>query len=74
MNQNNTPTAGYSTNSRIGVVIVAAGLSQRMVTGDKVFAQLLGKPLIAHTISVFEESPLVDEIILIRGEQNIEKG
>jgi 2-C-methyl-D-erythritol 4-phosphate cytidylyltransferase len=45
-----------------------------MVTGDKVFAQLLGKPLIAHTISVFEESPLVDEIILVLGEHNIEKG
>jgi 2-C-methyl-D-erythritol 4-phosphate cytidylyltransferase len=69
-----TPPAGYSTNSRIGVVIVAAGLSQRMVTVDKVFEPILGRPLIAHTVSVFEESTLVDEIILVLGKHNIEKG
>ena len=61
-------------NSSLGVVIVAAGLSRRMVTGDKVFEPLLGRPLIAHTVSTFEESPLVDEIVLVLGAHNLDKG
>ena len=69
-----TPPPEDSDNSGAGVVIVAAGLSRRMVTGDKVFEPLLGRPLIAHTISVFEESPLVDEIVLVLGAHNLDKG
>ena len=60
-----TPPYEDGDNSSVGVVIVAAGTSQRMITGDKVFEPLLGRPLIAHTISVFEECPLVSEIILV---------
>jgi len=69
-----TPPPEDSDTSGVGVVIVAAGLSRRMVTGDKVFETLLGKPLIAHTISVFEESPLVDEIVLVLGAHNLDRG
>ena len=72
--QRPTPPPGDSYNSRVGVVIVAAGASRRMVTGDKVFEPLLGRPMITHTITVFEESPLVDEIVLVLGEHNLEKG
>jgi 2-C-methyl-D-erythritol 4-phosphate cytidylyltransferase len=45
-----------------------------MVTGDKVFATLFGKPLIAHTVSVFEECPSVSEIVLVLSSGNLEQG
>ncbi|MFH1560827.1 MAG: 2-C-methyl-D-erythritol 4-phosphate cytidylyltransferase [Chloroflexota bacterium] len=69
-----TPPPEGSDNARVGVVIVAAGASRRMVRGDKVFEPLLGRPMIAHTVSVFEECPLVSEIVLVLGEHNLEKG
>ncbi|MDA0987782.1 MAG: 2-C-methyl-D-erythritol 4-phosphate cytidylyltransferase [Chloroflexi bacterium] len=66
-------------NSRVGVIIVAAGASQRMMgrdmkPRDKIFEPLLGRPVISHTISVFEECPLVYEIVLVLGEHNLGKG
>ena len=69
---NNTPENGN--NSRVGVVIVAAGASRRMMGRDKVFEPLLGKPLIAHTVSVFEECPEVAEIVLVLSSDNLELG
>jgi 2-C-methyl-D-erythritol 4-phosphate cytidylyltransferase len=45
-----------------------------MVTGDKVFEPLLGKPLIFHTVSVFEECPAVSEIVLVLSSGNLEQG
>ena len=79
MAQRPMPSPENDTNSRVGVVIVAAGMSHRMMgrdlkPRDKVFEPLLGRPLIAHTVSAFEESPLVDEIILVLGEHNLVKG
>ncbi|MBF8268054.1 MAG: 2-C-methyl-D-erythritol 4-phosphate cytidylyltransferase [Dehalococcoidia bacterium] len=64
---------------RVGVIIVAAGASRRM-TGedalplDKVFAPLAGKPMIAHTISAFQEYPQVGEIVLVLSQDNLERG
>jgi 2-C-methyl-D-erythritol 4-phosphate cytidylyltransferase len=48
-------------------IIVAAGSSRR-VGYDKLFADLLGKPLIAHTIAAFENAPCVNEIIIVARE------
>jgi 2-C-methyl-D-erythritol 4-phosphate cytidylyltransferase len=45
-------------------IIVAAGSSERMGF-DKLFALVSGKPVIAHTISAFERTDSVDEIILV---------
>ena len=45
------------------VVIVAAGKSNRMQGTDKITAMLDGRPLIAHTISVFQSCPFVSEIV-----------
>jgi 2-C-methyl-D-erythritol 4-phosphate cytidylyltransferase len=45
-----------------------------MMGRDKVFEPLLGKPLIAHTVSVFEECPEVVEIVLVLGSDNLEQG
>jgi len=41
---------------------------------DKVFEPLLGKPLIAHTVSVFEACPQVREIVLVLSSDNLEQG
>ena len=58
----------------MGVVIVAAGVSRRMGDVDKVFAPLLGKPLISHTVAAFEECPQVSEIVLTLHRDNLERG
>ncbi|GAB6085533.1 2-C-methyl-D-erythritol 4-phosphate cytidylyltransferase [Alkaliphilus crotonatoxidans] len=53
-------------------IIVAAGKGTRMGANiNKQYIQLLGKPLLAHTLSVFERSPLVEEIILVVGKDEI---
>ena len=59
---------------RAGVVIVAAGVSRRMGDVDKVFATLLGKPLIAHTVAAFEECPDVGEIVIVLHADNLGRG
>ena len=41
---------------------------------DKVFAPLLGRPLIAHTVAAFEECPQVGEIVLVLHRDNLERG
>ncbi|MBR5342533.1 MAG: 2-C-methyl-D-erythritol 4-phosphate cytidylyltransferase [Oscillospiraceae bacterium] len=45
-------------------VIVAAGSSERMGS-DKMSLMLGGKPVLARTLKVFQDSPLVDEIIVV---------
>ncbi len=59
---------------RIGAVIVAAGRSTRMGGLDKTFVSLLGKPLIAHTLSRFESSSVVSEIALVLAGESVERG
>ena len=54
---------------RCSAVIAAAGSSTRMDGEDKLFAELCGVPVLAHTLRAFQESPPVDEIIVVvRGE------
>lgn len=45
-------------------IIVAAGSSQRMGF-DKIFAQLAGRPVVAHAIDAFEQTASVHEILLV---------
>jgi len=53
----------------VSAVIVAAGSSRRMGF-DKLFANLRGKPVIAHSIDAFERTAEIGEIILVtRAEQ-----
>jgi len=49
----------------LGAVVVAAGESSRMAGVDKIFAPLLGKPLIAHAIEALESCSLVSGIVLV---------
>jgi 2-C-methyl-D-erythritol 4-phosphate cytidylyltransferase len=62
-------------------VIVAAGGSRRMgpSTGsgravDKLFALLGGQPLLARALQPFQDSPLVDHIVLVLSGANLERG
>lgn len=50
-------------------IIVAAGEGKRL-GGDrpKQFVEILGKPLIIHTLERFETCPVVDEIVLVLSE------
>ncbi|AZB41229.1 2-C-methyl-D-erythritol 4-phosphate cytidylyltransferase [Bacillus sp. FJAT-42376] len=51
------------------VVIPAAGQGKRMNAGmNKQFIELEGKPVIAHTLAVFEEDPACSGIILVINE------
>lgn len=46
-------------------VIVAAGRSSRMQGIDKILSSLGGEPLIAHTVRVFQDCNLIDEIVIV---------
>ena len=61
-------------NQKVGAIIAAAGRGERMAGVDKMFALLGGKPVLAQTVSVFEASPLIDQVVIVLGEHNIEKG
>ena len=44
-----------------------------MATGDKLFATLAGRPLLAHVIAGFQDSPEVDRIAVVASFANIER-
>jgi 2-C-methyl-D-erythritol 4-phosphate cytidylyltransferase len=41
---------------------------------DKIFAPLLGRPLIGYTLGIFQELDFIQEIVLVLNESNIDKG
>lgn len=49
---------------RLGVIVVAAGTSQRMGEVDKIYAPLAGKPLLAWTLDTLEACELVDTVLV----------
>jgi len=54
---------------KISAVIVAAGSGTRMKAGkNKVFLELLGKTILEHTVSTFENLAMIDEIIVVTNE------
>ena len=59
--------------SKVGAVIVAAGSSTRMGGVDKIFAPLLGLPLVMHTIDRFELSPRVHQIVLVVARNSVDR-
>jgi len=54
----------------LSAVIVAAGSSQRMGF-DKLLALLGDRPVLAHAITAFEQTPSADEIILVAREERV---
>ena len=59
---------------KAGVIVVAAGQSARMGGLDKIWAPLLGLPLISHSVRVFDDSPLVASIVLVMPPHNVDQG
>ena len=51
---------------KVAAIIVAAGTSERMGF-DKLFAEINGKPVIWHTVSVFLSLEIIDEVIIVAG-------
>ena len=72
-----TPNTGATpsmSGQSVGAVIVAAGHSRRMDGVDKTLAPLMGRPLIAHSLQAFNDSPLVGTVVLVMSPQNIRQG
>lgn len=58
----------------VGVVIVAAGRGTRMGTAEsKQYLLLQGKPIIVHTLEVFQRHKLISEIVLVTGEEDVQR-
>ena len=59
--------------SEASALIPAAGRGERLGRGvNKCFAPVAGKPILAHTISVFESCEAIGEIVLVVGEGEIQ--
>jgi len=60
--------------SKLGVVIVAAGTSQRMAGINKLFAPLRGKPLLAWSVDTCQGYSLVQQIVLVLNDKDLTRG
>ena len=58
----------------VGAVIVAAGESRRMRGIDKIFTPLAGRPLVAHAIETFNDSPRIGRIVLVLSNAILDRG
>jgi 2-C-methyl-D-erythritol 4-phosphate cytidylyltransferase len=59
---------------KVGVVIVAAGTSQRMTGINKLFVPLMGKPLLAWAVDTCQGSNLVQQIVLVLNDKDLARG
>lgn len=54
-------------------IIVAAGKGTRMSAGmNKLFMRINGKPLLAHTLQIFQSCKAIDSIIIVTGRQEMQ--
>jgi 2-C-methyl-D-erythritol 4-phosphate cytidylyltransferase len=60
--------------SKLGVVIVAAGTSQRMAGVNKLFAPIGGKPLLAWSVDTCQRYSLVQQIVLVLNDDDLGQG
>ena len=59
---------------KVGAIVVAAGTGRRMGGGDKIFANLAGKPLLAHTVDIFQRCPLIDQVVIVLSKDRLDEG
>ncbi len=59
---------------KVGAIIAAAGKGERMGGVDKMLALLGGWPVLARVVGVFQQSSLIDQIVVVLGEHNLEPG
>lgn len=58
--------------AKLGIVIPAAGQGKRMGAGyNKQFLTLMGEPMLAHTVRLFEQSSYVSEIVVVGAEADV---
>ncbi len=50
---------------RVVAIVPAAGQGSRLGGMDKVFSPLAGRPLLAYCLRALQDSPLVDEVVLV---------
>lgn len=55
---------------KVGAIILAAGSSRRMGGGDKLLADLAGRPVLSWTLSAFAACEAVDDIVVVTSEAN----
>jgi 2-C-methyl-D-erythritol 4-phosphate cytidylyltransferase len=60
--------------STVGAIIVASGEALRMRGIDKIFAPLLGWPLVAHSVAAFSGSAAIQRIVLVVSSRNVSAG
>jgi 2-C-methyl-D-erythritol 4-phosphate cytidylyltransferase len=63
-----------SKRSKLGVIIVAAGTSQRMARINKVFAPLEGKPLLAWSVDTCQKHDLVQQTVVVLNHEDLARG
>jgi 2-C-methyl-D-erythritol 4-phosphate cytidylyltransferase len=59
-------------NFKVGAVVVSAGRSRRMGNINKQFLMIGGKPVLSHTLALFESMPVVDFIVLVAGSGEVD--
>lgn len=59
---------------KVGAIVVAAGTSRRMGGVDKIFTRIAGKPLLAHTVEVFQRCSSIDQVVIVLSEDKLEEG
>ena len=65
---------GKNEGNDLGAVIVAAGASQRMAGINKLFAPLMGKPLLAWSVDTCQGHRLVQQIVLVLSDDDLARG
>lgn len=60
--------------SKLGVVIVAAGTSQRMAGINKLFVPLGAKPLLAWSVDTCQRCSLIQQIVLVLNDKDLARG
>ena len=60
--------------SRLGVVVVAAGTSQRMAGVNKLFAPLRGKPLLAWSVDTCHSHDMIRQTVLVLNDNDLARG
>ena len=68
------PAQGCYVGPKVGAIVVAAGSSTRMGGIDKIFAPVLGQPLVTYALDQLERSPSVDQIALVLDAGSLERG
>ncbi len=55
---------------RVGAIILAAGSSRRMGGGDKLLADLAGRPVLSWSLAAFQDCEAVDDVVVVTSEAN----